>query len=92
MCESKQKSKNNKRMNSLPILSYNELRPLMNLSHDHHSNGIVADDASLEIMLRIEKIMQRLQVMGDDDRRYLWIRMKAPRKRNREDDADKEGF
>lgn len=79
-------------MNNLPILSYNELRPLMNLGHDHHSNGIVVDDASLEIMLRIEKTMQRLQVMGDDERRYLWVRMKAPQKRYREDDADKEGF
>ena len=49
---------------------------------------MVIDDASLEVMLRIEKTMQRLKVMGSDARRILWIEIKAPGKRNREEFAD----
>ncbi len=33
-------------------------------------DGNVADDASLKVMLRIEKTMQQLKVMGDDNRRF----------------------
>lgn len=76
-------------MNNLPILKYNDLRAIMCLDHHQFLNGTVVDDASLEVMLRIEKCMQRLQVMGDDDCRYLWIEIKAPGKRNRMEDADK---
>ncbi|MCF0173236.1 MAG: hypothetical protein HUJ91_05850 [Bacteroidales bacterium] len=39
-------------------------------------NGNVVDDKSLEIMLRIEESMSSLEVMGDDDRRFFWIRSK----------------
>lgn len=39
-------------------------------------NGTIVDDKSLEIMLRIEKSMSRLEVMGDDERRFFWIRAK----------------
>ena len=53
-------------MKKIPILRYNDLRDLMCLTHEHHLNGVVVDDAALEVMLRIEKTMQRLEVMGDD--------------------------
>lgn len=33
----------------------------------------VVDDKSLEILMRIEQMMQRLAVMGDDEQRSLWI-------------------
>lgn len=39
-------------------------------------NGTVVDDKSMEIILRIEKSMSRLEVMGDDEKRYFWIRSK----------------
>ena len=53
-------------MKKIPILRYNDLRDLMCLTHEHHLNGVVVDDAALEVMLRIEKTMQRLEVMGDE--------------------------
>ncbi len=78
-------------MKNLPILKYNDLREVMWLDHHNHLNGTVVDDASLEVMLRIEKTMSRLDVVGDDDKRILWIELKAPRKRDREEDADANG-
>lgn len=56
-------------MKKIKILRYNDLRDLMYLTHEHHLNGVVVDDAALEVMLRIEKTMQRLEVMGDDEQR-----------------------
>ena len=72
----------------LKVLKYNDLRDLMHLYITRHLNGVVVDDASLEVMLRIEKTMQRLKVMGSDARRILWIEIKAPGKRYREEFAD----
>ena len=65
-------------MKNLPILKYNDLREVMWLDHHNSLNGTVVDDASLDVMLRIEKTMSRLDVVGDDDRRQLWIELKAP--------------
>ena len=78
-------------MKDLPVLKYNDLREVMWLDHHNNLNGTVVDDASLEVMLRIEKIMSRLDVVGDDNRRQLWIELKAPRKCDREEDADEKG-
>ena len=78
-------------MKDLPILKYNDLREVMWLDHHNSLNGTVVDDASLEVMLRIEKTMSRLDVVGDDDKRILWIELKAPRKCDREEDADENG-
>ena len=66
-------------MKDLPILKYNDLREVMWLDHHNSLNGVVVDDASLEVMLRIEKIMSRLDVMGDDNKRWLWIGIDANR-------------
>lgn len=66
-------------MENLPILNFKDLYQLWRYSDRHHFyNGVAPDDPSLEVMLRIEKTMQRLKVMGDDDRRILWIRLKSP--------------
>ena len=78
-------------MMNIPILRYNDLRDLMYMTHKQHLNGVVVDDAALEVMLRIEKTMQRLEVMGDDKQRWLWIELKAPDKRIREETADANG-
>ena len=78
-------------MKNIPVLRYNDLRDLMYLTHEHHLNGVVVDDAALEVMLRIEKTMQRLEEMGDDEQRWLWIELKAPGKRNRMETADANG-
>ena len=78
-------------MKYLPILKYNDLREVMWLDRHDSLMGTVVDDASLEVMLRIEKTMSRLDVMGDDDKRILWIELKAPRKYDREEDADANG-
>ena len=78
-------------MKDLPILKYNDLCEVMWLDHHNSLNGTVVDDASLDVMLRIEKTMSRLDVVGDDDRRQLWIELKAPRKCDREEDADANG-
>ena len=43
----------------------------MCLDHRNNLNGVVVDNASLEIMLHIEKTMQQLEVMGDDEQRVL---------------------
>ena len=63
------------------------------LSLDRALNGNVVDDASLEVMLRIEKEMHRLKVMGDDERRSLWIEIHLPGKRYYwgEDKRDRNG-
>ena len=44
-------------MKKIPILRYNDLRDLMCLTHEHHLNGVVVDDAALEVMLRIENLI-----------------------------------
>lgn len=80
-------------MEDLPVLKYDELAQLWQYGHMSELNGSVADDASLEVMLRIEKTMQRLMAMGDDDRHIVWILLKAPRRKSdRYGDADKKGF
>ena len=78
-------------MDKIPRLFYSSLARLWAYG-SRDLNGKIADDKSLEVMLRIEKTMQRLEVMGDDDRRYLWIRLKAPDKRYRRRDADQQGY
>ena len=78
-------------MKKIKILRYNDLGDLMYLTHEHHLNGVVVDDAALEVMLRIERTMQRLEAMGDDEQRWLWIELKAPGKRNRWEEADENG-
>ena len=68
-------------MKQLPLLKYNDLWRVMCLDHRNNLNGVVVDNASLEIMLHIEKTMQQLEVMGDDEQRVLWIEIKAPRQK-----------
>ncbi len=80
-------------MENLPILNYRDLAQLWQYSSWDLFDGSIADDASLEVMLRIEKAMQRLKVMGDDNRRCVWIRLKAPhRKADRYGDADEKDY
>lgn len=81
-----------KDMKKLPTLKFTELWPLMHLGHNLDLNGTIVDDASLEVMLRIEQTMQRLKPMGDDEQRTLWIQMKAPGERNRWERADENGI
>ena len=76
---------------NIPILKYNDLKYLMALDGHDLFNGVIVDDASLAVMLRIEQTMQQLCPMGNDDIRWLWIEIKAPSKRNRLEDADKNG-
>ena len=72
--------------------SVDELWPLLALGDNYDLNGNIVDDESLEVMLRIEKTMQRLKVMGSDDRRYLWIELQAPEdKEEWDDDVDVNG-
>ena len=75
---------------NIPIIKYNDLKYLMALDGDPF-DGVIVDDASLAVMLRIEKVMQRLCPMGNDEIRWLWIEMKAPGKRDRMESADKNG-
>lgn len=60
---------------------------------DNTRDGNVVDDESPEVMLRIEKEMQRLKVMGSDDRRTLWLEIHIPDKEGYciEDRCDKNG-
>lgn len=76
---------------NIPILKYNDLKYLMALDGHDLFNGVIVDDASLAVMLRIEQTMQQLYPMGDDEIRWLWIEIKAPGKRNRLEEADKNG-
>lgn len=64
-------------INNITVPKYRELLPLLSLRH-HLFEGYIVDDASLEVMLRIEKEMHRLKVMGDDQRRTLWIEIYLP--------------
>ena len=75
----------------LKVLKYKDLEDLMWLGPGSHLGEIVIDDASLEVMLRIEKTMRRLKVMGIDARRTLWIEIKAPGKRYQEETPDNAG-
>ena len=76
---------------NIPILKYNDLKYLMALDGYDLFNGVIVDDASLAVMLRIERTMQRLHPMGDDNIRWIWIEIKAPGKRYRTEDADQNG-
>lgn len=49
-------------MKNLPVLKYNDLQDLICLDDVCDLNGVVIDDASLEVMLRIEKTMPLLCV------------------------------
>lgn len=71
---------------NLKCPSFEELWLLLALGNGHDLNGNILDDASLEVMLRIEKTMQRLAAMGDDDRRYLWMEIEAPKPDEGEED------
>ena len=53
-------------MGRWPVLKYNEIGDIMCLEHRNHLNGVVVDDAALEVMLRIEKTMQRLEALCDE--------------------------
>lgn len=75
----------------LKVLKYKDLEDLMWLGSGSYLDEIVIDDASLEVMLRIEKAMRRLRVMGNDARRTLWIEIKAPGKRYQEEIPDNNG-
>ncbi len=78
-------------VNNIIVPEYKELWPLFGL--DRALNGNVVDDASLEVMLRIEKEMHRLRGMGDDERRSLWIEIHLPGRRYYwgEDKRDRNG-
>lgn len=65
-------------INNITVPEYKEILPMICLDDSHHLNGNVVDDASLEVMLRIEKEMQRLKVMGSDERRTLWLEIHLP--------------
>ena len=60
-------------MKDLSILKYNDLREVMWLDHHNNLNGTAVDDASLDVMLRIEKTMSRLDVVGDDTERFCGL-------------------
>ena len=72
-------------LKNLKCPSCEELWPLLAIGMGHDWNGNIVDDASLEVMLRIEKTMQRLAPMGEDDCRYLWIQLEAPLPTENED-------
>ena len=55
----------------IPVFQYDDAWQI--LARGDRLNGLVIDASSEEVMLRIEKIMSRLKVMGDDDRRFFWI-------------------
>ncbi len=74
---------------NLKCPSFEDLWLLLALGDGHSLNGNILDDASLEVMLRIEKTMQRLKAMGDDDRRYLWMEIEAPPP---DEDEEENGF
>ena len=74
-------------LKNLKCPSCEALWPMLVLGMGHEWNGNVVDDASLEVMLRIERTMQRLAVMGGDDCRYLWITIEAPKPINGNDEG-----
>lgn len=55
----------------IPVFQYDDAWQI--LARGDRLNGLVIDASSEEVMLRIEKSMSRLKVMGDDDRRFFWI-------------------
>ena len=55
----------------IPVFQYDDAWQI--LARGDRLNGLVIDASSEEVMLRIEKTMSRLKVMGDDDRRLFWI-------------------
>ena len=44
-------------MQNIPILKYNDLKYLMALDGHNQFDGVIIDDASLSVMLRIEQTM-----------------------------------
>ena len=53
---------------TLPVLDYSDAFRILCLEG---GNGTIVNDASEQVMLRIEKTMARLKVMGDDAREIL---------------------
>ena len=56
---------------NIPVFNYNNAWQI--LARGRHLEGLVINAESEKVMLRIEKTMSRLKVMGDDDRRFFWI-------------------
>lgn len=51
------------------------LNDILSLPNERYAgNGIVVNEPTRQLMLRIENSLFRLQAMGDDERRELWIR------------------
>lgn len=78
-------------INNISIPEYKELWPLLNL--DGSLNGCVANDSSMEVMLRIEQSLQRLQEGDIDGQRTLWLEIHLPGRNYYwgEDKRDKNG-
>ena len=47
-----------------------------------HRDPMTVDEKSLTVMLRIEQTMRRLEAMGDDEQRSLWIEVKMPKRKH----------
>ena len=58
-------------MKDIPIFRYKDAWKILAYNK---FNGTIVDDYGEVVLIRIEKTMARLQVMGDDERRCLWIR------------------
>ena len=57
-----------------------DFRPFAYSSWNH--DPIIVDENSLTVMLRIEQTMRRLEAMGDDEQRSLWIEVKMPKRKH----------
>lgn len=57
-------------------LDLKDLWSLLEQTDEMRVNGCVIDDASLEVMLRIERKMSHLPVTADDQGRQIWIEVR----------------
>lgn len=64
------------------MLNINRLRieNIWRLPGEGRHNGSLIDAKSAELMYKIEAQMNRLEVMGDDNRRILWLDFQGPKK------------
>ena len=59
-------------------MQLNDLWGIVALPHEW--NGYAVDEKSAEVIVRIKQSISRLAVMGDDERRSLWLPFRTRRK------------
>lgn len=62
-------------MLDIPRLS---IEPIWSLPEERYSQGVLLDEKSAEILYKMEATMERLEAMGIDNQRFVWLEFQGP--------------